>query len=94
MMLHRRLLLAVAGALPAIHVRAAETKVLRLGFQKGEPVQMAAKQHQDLEKLLAPLAWDVQRIEFQFGPPMLEAMGVGSIDLGAIGDTSHRRLRH
>ena len=26
-------------------------------------------------------------IEFQFGPPMLEAMRVGAIDIGAVGDT-------
>ena len=33
---------------------------------------MAAKQNQDIENLLAPLGWDVQWIEFQFGPQMLE----------------------
>src|ERR1700712_3259101 len=91
MTLNRRRLLA-AGltlplAMPAIRARAAAGKTLRMGFQKGEPVLMAAKQNQDLEKLLAPLAWTVEWIEFQFGPPMLEAMRVGSIDLGAVGDT-------
>lgn len=86
---HRRQLLASALALPAIasKARAAESKVLRMGFQKGEPTQMAAKQNRDLEKALTPLGWDVQWIEFQFGPPLLEAMRVGSIDLGAVGDT-------
>jgi aliphatic sulfonates family ABC transporter substrate-binding protein len=86
--LSRRLLLGAATtlAMPAIRSRAAG-KTLRMGFQKGEPVLMAAKQNQDLEKLLAPLGWGVEWIEFQFGPPMLEAMRVGSIDIGAVGDT-------
>ena len=84
---HRRHLLASALATPFLGARAAEGKVLRVGFQKAEPTQLAAKQHQDLEKLLIPLGWDVQWSEFQFGPPLLEAMRVGSIDLGAVGDT-------
>jgi sulfonate transport system substrate-binding protein len=87
--LSRRLLLGAAAilAVPAIRARAGAGKTLRMGFQKGEPVLMAAKQNQDLEKLLAPLGWSVEWIEFQFGPPMLEAMRVGSIDVGAVGDT-------
>jgi aliphatic sulfonates family ABC transporter substrate-binding protein len=48
---------------------------------------MAAKANRDLETLLAPKGITVEWIEFQFGPPMLEAMRVGSIDLGAVGDT-------
>jgi len=87
MTLHRRHLLTAALTLPAIRTRAAEAKTLRMGYQKGEPTQMAAKQNQDLEKLLAPLGWNVEWVEFQFGPPLLEAMRVGSVDLGAVGDT-------
>jgi NitT/TauT family transport system substrate-binding protein/sulfonate transport system substrate-binding protein len=67
--------------------QAADNKVLRVGFQKGEPVLMAAKTHKTLEIRLEPKGYDVQWIEFQFGPPMLEAMRVGSIDIGAVGDT-------
>ncbi len=37
--------------------------------------------------MLAPKGVGVEWIEFQFGPPMLEAMRVGSIDVGAVGDT-------
>lgn len=73
--------------MPAIRARAGADKTVRMGFQKGEPTQMAAKQNRDLEKLLSPLGWDVQWIEFQFGPPLLEAMRAGSVDLGAVGDT-------
>jgi len=88
MLWKRRNLLATALALPAISaVRAADSKTLRVGFQKGEPVLMAAKTNKDLEKLLEPKGIGVEWIEFQFGPPMLEAMRVGSIDIGAVGDT-------
>ncbi len=86
--LNRRYLLAAALALPVVsQTRAAESKTLRVGFQKGEPVLMAAKASQVLETLLGPKGTSVEWIEFQFGPPMLEAMRVGSIDIGAVGDT-------
>jgi len=67
--------------------RAAEAKTLRVGFQKGEPVLMAAKANKDLETLLTPKGISVEWIEFQFGPPLLEAMRVNAIDIGAVGDT-------
>src|SRR5271157_1349237 len=80
--------LSLPLALPAIHrARALDSKTLRVGFQKGEPVLMAAKANQALEILLGPKGYAVQWIEFQFGPPMLEAMRVGSIDIGGVGDT-------
>ncbi|MEA2737131.1 MAG: sulfonate transport system substrate-binding protein [Acetobacteraceae bacterium] len=92
MSLNRRHLLAAGASLPlaAGAVRragAAEAKALRVGFQKGEPVLMLAKANKDLETLLTPKGISVEWIEFQFGPPMLEAMRVGSIDVGAVGDT-------
>jgi sulfonate transport system substrate-binding protein len=89
--LSRRGLVAAAGltlALPAIRQpRAADSKTLRVGFQKGEPVLMMAKANRDIETRLAPRGMGVEWVEFQFGPPMLEAMRVGSIDVGAVGDT-------
>src|ERR1700727_3718902 len=87
MLLKRRALLAASLALPAIRTHAADSRTLRVGFQKGEAILMAAKQNQDLEKVLTPLGWRVEWTEFQFGPPMLEAMRVGSIDVGGVGDT-------
>lgn len=88
MTLNRRNLLAAALTLPAIgYAQAAESKRLRVGFQKGEPVLMAARANKDLETALAPQEITVEWVEFQFGPPMLEAMRVGSIDIGAVGDT-------
>jgi len=89
--LSRRSLVAAAGltlALPASRrLRAADSKTLRVGFQKGEPVLMMAKANRDIETRLAPRGIGVEWVEFQFGPPMLEAMRVGSIDIGAVGDT-------
>ena len=88
-MISRRHLFA---ALPAIgfaatRAGAAPSKLVRIGFQKGEPILLAAKQNHSLETLLNPLGIDVQWVEFQFGPPMLEAMRVNAIDIGAVGDT-------
>ena len=88
-MISRRHLLA---AFPAIGIAAARAsaepgKLLRVGFQKGEPMLLAAKQNHSLETLLSPLGIDVQWTEFQFGPPMLEAMRVNAVDIGAVGDT-------
>lgn len=62
-------------------------KTLRVGYQKGEAIEMAAKQNRGLEQRLNPLGVQVQWVEFQYGPPMLEAMRVGSIDIGGVGDT-------
>ncbi len=93
MTLNRRRLLAAGlslpvGALPAIRrARAADARTLRVGLQKGEPVLIATKAGKDLEARLGPKGISVEWIEFQFGPPMLEAMRVGSIDVGAVGDT-------
>jgi len=90
-MITRRTLL---GSLPAAGIGvgaarafAAPGKLVRVGFQKGEPILLAAKQNRSLETLLNPLGIEVQWIEFQFGPPMLEAMRVNAIDIGAVGDT-------
>ena len=86
--LSRRHLLAVALAGSAIQgARAAEPKAIRIGIQKGEPVLMAARANRDFETALAGKGVGVEWTEFQFGPPMLEAMRVGGIDIGAVGDT-------
>jgi sulfonate transport system substrate-binding protein len=79
--------LSVGASSATRRAGASETRTLRMGFQKGEPVLMAAKANKDLETVLAPKGVNVEWIEFQFGPPMLEAMRVGSVDVGAVGDT-------
>ena len=87
-MITRRHLLAAIPALGIIPARAATPgTLLRVGFQKGEPILLAARQNGSLETLLNPLGIEVQWIEFQFGPPMLEAMRADAVDIGAVGDT-------
>ncbi len=90
-MISRRALLAalstVAIGATVRPASSASEKVLRVGFQKGEAIEMTAKQHRGLEQRLSRLGVQVQWAEFEYGPPMLEAMRVGSIDIGGVGDT-------
>ncbi|MEE7490750.1 aliphatic sulfonate ABC transporter substrate-binding protein [Methylobacterium oryzae] len=89
-MLDRRALLAALAALPlapplAPVARAAEPGVLRIGYQKNG-ILVVAKQQGLIEKRLEPLGHAVRWVEFSFGPPLLEALSVGGIDLGQTGD--------
>jgi sulfonate transport system substrate-binding protein len=90
-MLNRRaifgLLAGGAAALSCRIARAEASSSLRVGYQKGEPILIAAKQNRSLETVLNPLGINVEWLPFPFGPPLLEAMRVGSIDIGAVGDT-------
>jgi sulfonate transport system substrate-binding protein len=87
MMTRRHLLAALPAFGIAANASAQPSKFLRIGFQKGEPMLVASKQNRAFEMLLNPLGIDMQWVEFQFGPPMLEAMRVNAIDIGAVGDT-------
>ncbi len=90
-MLNRRRLLgsapvlAIGGICRPAH--AASAKVLRVGTQKGAAILMAERQQRGLETLLNPLGIEVQWSEFQFGPPIMEAMRAGGVDIGLVGDT-------
>lgn len=65
----------------------APAKEVRIGFQKAS-VSIIARQSGAIEKRLKELGVNnVKWVEFQFGPPLLEALGAGAIDLGAVGDT-------
>jgi len=57
---------------------------LRIGYQKGSVSMVLAKSHELLEKRYpnTKISW----VEFPAGPQMLEALNVGSIDLGSTGD--------
>jgi sulfonate transport system substrate-binding protein len=59
---------------------------LRIGYQKNG-VLVIARQQAVLERKLAPLGVAVVWTEFSSGPPLLEAMNAGSIDIGQTGDT-------
>jgi sulfonate transport system substrate-binding protein len=87
-MINRRIVLAGVSALAATRVAvSAPAAALRIGTQKGAGILMAERQRRGLETLLNPLGIEVRWSEFQFGPPVLEAMRAGGIDIGLVGDT-------
>ncbi|MCU1719479.1 aliphatic sulfonate ABC transporter substrate-binding protein [Pseudomonas sp. 5P_3.1_Bac2] len=57
---------------------------LRIGFQKGSSALVLAKQHGYLEQRFGDT--QIKWIEFPAGPQMLEALNIGSLDIGATGD--------
>lgn len=62
-----------------------ESRVVRIGHQKFDPFTLV-KARGGLEKRLEALGVSVEWTEFQAGPPMLEALNVGSIDIARTGD--------
>lgn len=61
--------------------------ILRIGHQKFDPLTLV-KFRSDLETRLKPLGvTEVRWVEFPSGPPIMEALNVGSIDIGRSGDT-------
>ncbi len=70
---------ALAGA-----AQAADPATLRIGYQKGSISLVLAKQHRLLEQRFANTR--VEWIEFPAGPQMLEALNIGSLDIGSTGD--------
>ena len=61
-------------------------EVIRIGYQKGNSL-VILKANGELEKTLAPLHVKVEWHEFAYGPPMIEALAAGDIDLGFVGAT-------
>jgi sulfonate transport system substrate-binding protein len=61
-----------------------KTKVLRMGYQQAGDLVRITKV---LEKRLEPLEIKVEWAQFAQGPQLMEAMNVGKIDLGAVGET-------
>ncbi|MFM9923587.1 sulfonate ABC transporter substrate-binding protein [Variovorax sp. H27-G14] len=83
----RRLIQGVAAAvaLPSFAALAqAPARQLRIGNQKGYLTLL--KGRGTLEKRLAPLGASVKWTEFTAGPVQLEALNVGSIDFGDVGE--------
>ena len=78
--------LAAAAALSR-ELRAQDgVREIRIGYQKNG-VLVIARQRATLEQHFSPQGIAVKWVEFSSGPPMLEAMNVGSIDYGAVGDS-------
>src|ERR1700724_885495 len=76
---------AVAALSRQARAQTAVTEI-RIGYQKNG-VLVIARQQATLEKHFASRGIAVKWIEFSSGPPMLEAMNVGSVDYGAVGDS-------
>jgi sulfonate transport system substrate-binding protein len=77
---------ALPGAVAAQSPADGALKEFRIGYQK-TGVLVIARQQGVLEKRLGKLGIAIKWIEFTAGPPLLEAMNVGSVDLGAVGDS-------
>ena len=60
----------------------------RIGYQKSSSLLVVARQQQAFERRLGELGvGNVKWVEFQFGPPLLEALSAGAVDFGVTGDT-------
>ncbi len=73
----------LAGISPLAHAQSAQ-RTLRIGYQKGWLSILRGRG--TLEKRLAPLGVNVTWTEFNAGPVQLEALNVGSIDFGDVGE--------
>jgi len=88
--LNRRLILTGVGAatLSACTPRAkAGLGRLRIGYQKSGLLLLARAGGRLQGRLAALGVGDIDWAQFGSGPPLLEAMRAGAIDLGAVGDT-------
>ncbi|NEX61977.1 sulfonate ABC transporter substrate-binding protein [Noviherbaspirillum galbum] len=74
---------ALALAFPAQAL--AQSKELRIGYQKYGTLTIL-KARGTLEKRLAPQGITVKWNEFPSGPVLLEALNVGSVDFGTVGE--------
>jgi sulfonate transport system substrate-binding protein len=78
-------LLAASLAISPAHAEDKPTEI-RIGTQKGGFFP-AVRQRHTVEDAFKPLGIEVKWIDFQFGPPLLEAINVGSVDFGFVGDS-------
>lgn len=83
------LLLVIGSMAPGAEAQNAAAnppKVLRIGFQKYGTL-VILKGQGSLERRLADKGVAVKWVEFPYGPPLLEAINVGSIDVGTVGES-------
>ena len=84
----RRQILIGATALIAVSpftLSADTVSTLKIGYQKTN-LPVIAQQQRSIETALEPLGVGVEWVEFQAGPPLVEALNVGAIHLGWTGD--------
>ncbi len=79
-----RILAAALLSLVAGQTLAAEPATLRIGYQKSSVSMVLAREHKLFEDALP--GTQVQWVEFLGGPPLIEALNAGSLDIGNIGD--------
>jgi sulfonate transport system substrate-binding protein len=77
--------LASGGAAVAQSGKPAESRTLRIAFQKGSVSLAVLKQRGALEARLPGVA--ITWLEFPAGPQLLEALALDSADFGAVGDS-------
>jgi sulfonate transport system substrate-binding protein len=78
-------LLAASLATSPVHAEDKPIEI-RIGTQKGGFFP-AVRQRHTVEDAFKPLGIEVKWIDFQFGPPLLEAINVGGVDFGFVGDS-------
>lgn len=84
MLTRRRLAAAMALAALPLPARA-EPRSLRIGYQKNG-ILVVARQRGTIEAKLAPLGVQVDWLEFSHGPPLMEALRLGAVSVGQVGD--------
>jgi len=77
---------AAIAALSSRAIAQGAVKEIRIGYQKNG-VLVITRQQAALEKHFSAQGIEVKWVEFSSGPPMMEAMNVGSVDYGAVGDS-------
>jgi sulfonate transport system substrate-binding protein len=89
-MITKRNILGGALVLAALAISPARAEdkpaEIRIGTQKGGFFP-AVRQRHTMEDAFKPLGIEVKWIDFQFGPPLLEAINVGAVDFGFVGDS-------
>ncbi len=75
----------LAALLVSPTLAGAADRTVRIGYQKYGNL-LLLKQHGGLDARLKPLGVGVEWSEFPSGPPILEAMRAGAIDVGQTGD--------
>lgn len=61
-------------------------KVIRIGVQEADGL-VALRASGQLEKALAPHGVKVEWLTFAYGPPLVEGINAGAVDLGTVGST-------
>jgi sulfonate transport system substrate-binding protein len=89
-MITKRSILSGALVLAALAISPAQAEdkpaEIRIGTQKGGFFP-AVRQRHTVEDAFKSLGIAVKWTDFQFGPPLLEAINVGSVDFGFVGDS-------